>query len=143
MTLRHLALLLAVSTIAADCPGDSTSPNDSASDPVVGAYTLQKLNGNNLPTSFNDGTKNVTVSSGSFTVNGNGTFAYSEVRSDGNDAVNGTWTKSGTTYTFNPTELPGEATQTDGIGTLSGTTLTLTVSEPGTASQTRTYAKSP
>jgi hypothetical protein len=140
MKLKHLAVLLALSTMAADCPfGDSTSPN--SGDPIVGAYALQKLNGNNLPTQFNDGVSMVTVSAGSFTVNANGTFTFAETRTGGNDAASGTWTKTGDTYTFDPTEVGGEETQTNGTATLSGTTLTLTVADPGSSTQVRTYVK--
>jgi hypothetical protein len=137
MKLKHFAVLLALSTIAADCPfADSTSPDTNGGDPIVGTYTLQKLNGNNLPTNFHDGVEVVTVSAGTFTVNTNGTFSFSEVRTGGNDAASGTWVKSGATYTFDPTEVGGEPTQSNGVVTLSGTTLTLTVE-----SEVRTYAK--
>jgi hypothetical protein len=140
MKLKHLAVLLALSTVAADCPfgdKDSTSPS---SDPIVGTWNLQTVNGASLPAPYYDGDANTTVSAGQAVVNGNSTFSWSETRANGNDAVAGTWSRSGDTYTFNPAEQPGEETQTNGSGTLSGSTFTLTVPE-GTGSTVRVYQK--
>jgi hypothetical protein len=136
MKLKHLAVLLALSTMAADCPfGDKATGTAD----VAGTYSLQKLNGNNLPAPWTDNGVTRTVTSGTVVINANGTFTYSETNNSFTDNTSGTWTKDGDVYTFNPTEEPGQDNSTNGTGTFVGTTFTLTIND-GTTS-IRIYQK--
>ena len=140
LKLKHLVVLLALATIAADCPfGDSST--DPQTDVVVGVWTLQSVNGDPLPANFADGEFTAVISAGSATVNANGTFSYSETWDSQVDVTAGTWTKDGSTYVFDPAEQGGEETQINGYATVSGSTMTLTVSEPGLSPTVRILTK--
>ena len=139
MKLKHLAVLLALSTMAADCPfGDKSATDNGNPGDVAGTYTLQKVNGSNLPANWNDeGVGTVQITAGSVVINANGTFSYSETRSNGSDAISGTWTQAGGTYTFVPSDAEG--TDDHGTGTFAGTQFTLTT--PDNPTTTRIYQK--
>lgn len=130
MKLKHIAVLLALSTMAADCPfGDKSATDNGNPTDVAGSYTLQKVNGSNLPANWNDNGTMVQITAGSVTINANGTFSFSESRSNGPDAISGTWTQAGGTYTFVPSDASGPDEY--GTGTFSGSQFTLSV-ESGT-----------
>jgi len=132
MKLKHLAVLLALSTIAADCPfGDSSNSTGTDASAVVGSWTLQSVNGDPLPASFDDNGNTVQITAGSATINANNTFTYSETWDGSQDVTNGTWAKDGNTYVFTPNAVVGEV-QVPGYVTVSGNTMTLTVNDGGT-----------
>jgi hypothetical protein len=104
-------------TTAGVCGDD---PSSAAA--IVGTYTLVSVNGHALPAPFEQST----ITSGSIVVNADNTFTYTENHSGSAAHVtSGTWSLSGSTYTFHPTA----AGETDGTGTLSGTTLTITTTD--------------
>jgi hypothetical protein len=115
------ALSLFLLTSAGTCDDDPASP-----DSVVGTYALASIDGDALPASIGAGTQDArTVTAGSMTLNANNTFSFSETSSAGTDAVSGTWTLSGSTITFDPSE-PGD---TNATAVVSGNTLSLTTEE--------------
>jgi hypothetical protein len=139
MKLKHLAVLLALSTIAADCPfGDNSTTGTTD---VSGTYTLQSLDGDPLPAIWNDNGTNRTVTSGTVVINANGTFTYTETNNSFSDNTVGTWTKAGDVYTFNPTEGVGEEPSSNGTGTFAGTTFTLSIPHDGGGTSIRVYMK--
>ena len=126
--MKKLLLLSLLATVASCDPAAVTSL---AGDAIVGTFTLQSVNGDPLPAAFNDNGQQVQITAGTFTINGNATFTYSETWDGQADVTTGTWSKNGNTYTFDPTETQQEPTQTNGYATLSGSTMTLTVDDPG------------
>jgi len=106
-------------TTAGTCDSTSTEPTA-----IVGTYALTTIDTHALPTTFEEGT----VTAGSATVGADNTFSFS-VTFQGLGSVvvaSGTWSQSGSTYTFHPTN---EQNSEDGQGTLSGSTLTITSSD--------------
>ena len=73
--MKRLAIAALAIGLAA-CNSDSTSPTVS----IVGSYTLQKINGFNLPFTFNDG---VTVTSDVLRLNQDGSYSETERDLDG------------------------------------------------------------
>ena len=116
---RALAALCALFllTTAGTCGDEPTTTA------IVGSYTLVSVNGHALPAPF----ENTTITGGSVTVNANNTFTYVENRVNNvTQTITGTWSVSGSTYTFHPTS---EQDGSDATGVLSGTTLTINTSE--------------
>ncbi|HEY5063087.1 MAG TPA: hypothetical protein VII52_16220, partial [Gemmatimonadaceae bacterium] len=74
-TMKRLAIAALAIGLAA-CNSDSTSPTVS----IVGSYSLQKINGFNLPFTFSDG---VTVTSDVLRLNQDGSYSETEQDSDG------------------------------------------------------------
>jgi hypothetical protein len=110
---------LFVLTTAGVCDSGSTTEAGS----IVGSYTLVSVNGQNLPAQFDQ----MTITAGSATVSANNTFTFSEtVEGLGPNVITGTWSQSGSTYTFHPTS---EQDSEDGTATLSGSTLTITTTD--------------
>jgi len=110
---------LFVLTTAGVCDStDTTSPEG-----VAGTYTLVSVNGQNLPATTQDGT----ITAGSLTINANNTFSFSETRTgQAAQVASGTWSVSGSTYTFHPTSAGDNE---DATGTINGNTATITASE--------------
>jgi hypothetical protein len=110
---------LFVLTTAGVCDSDSTSPGGS----IVGTYTLATVDSHQLPAEFDQGT----LSAGSATV-GESTFTLSlTLQGLGAQVITGTWSQSGSTYTFVPSDA--EDASDNGQGTLSGSTLTITTTD--------------
>lgn len=124
--MKKLLLLSLLAAVAA-CDSVTATGNDA----IVGTYALQSVNGDPLPSAFNDNGTTVQITAGTFTINANATFTYNETSDGQADITTGTWSKNGDTYTFDPAETAQEPTQTNGFATLSGTTLTLTVNDQG------------
>jgi hypothetical protein len=123
---RVLSVLLLAGLMAADC-GDSTEPTGGS---IAGTWNLTTVNGASLPATITEDGETFTVTGGSAVVNANGNFTWSETYSGGgSDGVSGTWSagSSANTYVFNPTETAGEPTQDNGIGTVSGNTMSLAI----------------
>jgi len=125
---KRFVLLVAMAGIVA-CGTKEKSITDTTVS-VAGAYTLQSVNNDPVPSDYNDAGTMVVISAGTATLNSNGTFTYSETRSTGADVTTGTYTKTGDTYTLVPDAKPGEGPQTNGIATFTADgTMTLTVQE--------------
>jgi hypothetical protein len=113
--MKRLAIAALAIGLAA-CNSDSTSPTVS----IVGTYSLQKINGFNLPFTFSDG---VTVTSDVLRLNQDG--SYSETEQDAGGAIVsdiGFYSNINGSITFND--------QTSGVtflGSLSGSVLTVIV----------------
>ncbi|MDQ2890954.1 MAG: hypothetical protein M3R65_10470 [Gemmatimonadota bacterium] len=105
-TVRVLATAAALATVAA-C-SDTTSPYGAS---VGGSYSLQTVNGNNLPYTYTSGGQTVSIQSDIYTLNNDGTYneTISELVSTGggytqtSDAEAGTWNQNGTAAVFTPT----------------------------------------
>jgi hypothetical protein len=113
--MKRLAIAALAIGLAA-CNSDSTSPTVN----IVGSYTLQKINGFNLPFTFSDG---VTVTSDVLRLSQDGSYSETEQDSDGFIAQDvGFYSNINGSITFND--------QTSGItfqGSLSGSVLTVIV----------------
>jgi hypothetical protein len=140
-----LLLTLAATTLAADCPGgdDGTGPDDNGNTSLVGTWTLQSLNGDQFPANGNDNGNVRVVTAGQIVVNANMSFTYTEtVEGDDSDVSTGTCslTTAPATYTCDPTENAGEPAQTNATAVVNGSSMTLSISESGTAT-TRVYSR--
>ena len=113
--MKRLAIAALAIGLAA-CNSDSTSPTVN----IVGSYTLQKINGFNLPFTFSDG---VTVTSDVLRLSQDGSYSETEQDSDGTIVQDvGFYSNINGSITFND--------QTSGItfpGSLSGSVLTVIV----------------
>jgi hypothetical protein len=113
--MKRLAIAALAIGLAA-CNSDSTSPTVS----IVGTYTLQKINGFNLPFTFSDG---VTVTSDVLRLNQDGSYSETEQDSGGFIVQDiGFYTNINGSITFTD--------QTSGVtfpGSLSGSVLTVIV----------------
>jgi hypothetical protein len=115
-TLLALASLFVLTTAGVCDSTDTTSPDGNG---IVGTYTLVSVNGQTLPATFEQST----ITGGSVVITASNTFTYTESRSgQANHVTSGTWSQSGSTYTFHPTSA---GDNTDATGTLSGSQLTI------------------
>jgi hypothetical protein len=104
--MNRLLLLFAATTLVA-CADSATEPTNAS---LAGSYTLTTFAGHTLPTPSPDGGN---ITSGSLMISSNGTFTFTEVLTAGTAVVPGTYTISGSTITFRPTDTEnGTATAT-------------------------------
>ncbi len=105
-TFKSLAAIGALALLAA-C-SDTTSPYSTA---VGGTYSLNTVNGTNLPYTYTSGNSTITIQNDIYTLNGDGTYseAINETVSNGgggyspaSDAEAGTWYQNGNAVTFSP-----------------------------------------
>ena len=114
--MKRLAIAALAIGLAA-CNSDSTSPTVS----IVGSYTLQKINGFNLPFTFSDG---VTVTSDVLRLNQDGSYSETERDSDGTIVSDiGFYTNINGSITFTD-----QTSRINFPGSLSGSVLTVIVS---------------
>jgi hypothetical protein len=120
---RLLSLLLLLPVLAA-CEEDPAGPGNAH----VGVYTLESINGDEVPASFEEDGGVFTIIGATLTLNANGSFAMNaemeftiddETTEESNSIV-GTYTRSGNTLTFTHS---GEDEGFD-TATLSGDVLT-------------------
>ncbi len=104
-TFKSLAAVVALAAFAA-C-SDSTSPSTQL---AGGSYSLQSVNGSNLPYSYSSGSSTLTIQNDSYNLSNNGTYSetINETISNGysstpaSDAEAGTWSQNGNAVVFAP-----------------------------------------
>ncbi|HEY5087156.1 MAG TPA: hypothetical protein VII66_07375 [Gemmatimonadaceae bacterium] len=102
---RSLAVVVALAALAA-CT-DNTSPVTQLSG---GSYSLQTVNGTNVPYTYTSGSTTITIQSDIYTLNNDGTYSesISEIISNGfssspaSDGESGTWSQNGNAVVFAP-----------------------------------------
>ena len=109
MFTRTLKSFVAVGAlaVAAAC-SDTTSPYGAS---AGGSYSLQTVNGTNMPYSYTSGGRTIAIQSDIYTLNNDGTYSetINETISSGSsyspasDAESGTWYQNGTAIVFTPT----------------------------------------
>ena len=108
--MRKLFAMVALAALVA-CGGDSVT-NPSA-DQVTGTYTLQSIDGDQLPVTYQSGGNSLTITSDVLTVADNGTwtetYSYRQTingqTSNGTGADGGTWTRAGSNVEFYSNQL--------------------------------------
>jgi hypothetical protein len=135
MRLRTFSSLAAVLTLAAFAAcTDSTAPS---TQDASGNYSLQTVNANGLPYTYNSGSTTITIQSDTYTLNRDGTYSetINEIVSDGyndsrtSDQEAGNWAQNGNAVLFAPSySTQGNHTQYTGSlsggGSFSSTSLT-------------------
>lgn len=134
-TLRSLPAFLAIASIAAfsACSDNTLTGTQS----VGGSYSLQTVNGTNVPYSYVSGGTTITIQNDVYTLSSDGSYSESinETLSNGNssspasDAEAGTWYQSGNAIVFSPNySTQGNSTQYTGSiaggGTFSHSSIT-------------------
>ncbi len=128
MLRRSFLSALAGLALLAACGGDSTGPGETN---VVGSYTLQTVNGNNLPwRAIVIGNDWFEIASGSGSINADGTYSLTfnwresiaGQTDEGSESSVGTYTRNGNAITFRDASDGSTAS-----GTISGRQISVTV----------------
>jgi len=102
--MKKLIAMLALATLVA-CGDNSTNPN---TDSISGTYTLQTINGSQIPYTVSNGSTSTTLTSDVLTVADNGSWSeiityrqtVNGTTSNGTESDSGTWSRSGTSVNF-------------------------------------------
>jgi hypothetical protein len=106
---KSLATIVALVAVAA-C-SDSTAPGG-GQQAAGGSYTLQTVNGADIPYTYTSGANTITIQSDTYMLNANGTYSETitesisngSTSSPGADTESGTWAQNGTAVAFTPTQ---------------------------------------